>query len=114
MQSHAEDTLSRIGALASSVGKQGPSAIALEGLSELQDKYKGIMDQMDDLLKSLHINDQAYDVQGDLLYYLICARDLKINIRQKAIGMFFEWDRLDQASGGINPALGRLRYLFSP
>ena len=108
LQNHAEDTLNRISTLASSVSKQGPSAIQLEGLNELQGKYKGIMDDMDGLFKSLRIKDQAQDIEGDLLYHLIYARDLKINIRQKAIGMFFEWDKLDQASGGVNPALGTL------
>ncbi|TFK61292.1 hypothetical protein BDN72DRAFT_863712 [Pluteus cervinus] len=34
------------------------------------------------------------------------ARDLKINIRKRAIGSFFEWDKLDQANGGKNQALG--------
>jgi hypothetical protein len=34
------------------------------------------------------------------------ARDLKINIRKRAVGSFFEWERLDQAVGGRNQALG--------
>lgn len=30
-----------------------------------------------------------------------------MNIRKRAIGSFFEWDRLDQAIGGQNQALGK-------
>ncbi|KIK20357.1 hypothetical protein PISMIDRAFT_105942 [Pisolithus microcarpus 441] len=34
------------------------------------------------------------------------ARDLKINIRKRAIGSFFEWDKLDWAAGGKDKSLG--------
>jgi hypothetical protein len=37
---------------------------------------------------------------------LFMARNLKINIRKHAIGSFFEWDRLDQAVGGREAAMG--------
>ncbi|KAJ8094931.1 hypothetical protein PM082_010147 [Marasmius tenuissimus] len=33
-------------------------------------------------------------------------RNLKLTIRRKATGSFFEWDRLDQAIGGVHEALG--------
>ncbi|KAF9006921.1 hypothetical protein BDQ17DRAFT_1324214 [Cyathus striatus] len=38
------------------------------------------------------------------------ARDLKINIRKRAVGSFFEWDRLDQATGGKDKPLGTKLY----
>lgn len=41
------------------------------------------------------------------------ARNLKINIRKRAIGSFFEWDRLDQAVGGQSQTLGRRRLIIS-
>ncbi|KAI0259142.1 hypothetical protein BC834DRAFT_974524 [Gloeopeniophorella convolvens] len=34
------------------------------------------------------------------------ARDLKVNIRKRVIASFFEWDHLDQASGGRAEPLG--------
>ncbi|KAG1796136.1 hypothetical protein EV424DRAFT_1547219 [Suillus variegatus] len=37
---------------------------------------------------------------------LLLTRDLKINIRKRAIGSFFEWDKLDRAVGGSQQALG--------
>ncbi|KAJ8496330.1 hypothetical protein ONZ45_g12496 [Pleurotus djamor] len=37
---------------------------------------------------------------------LLLLRELKINIRERACGVFFEMERLDQAVGGRNPALG--------
>ena len=39
------------------------------------------------------------------------ARDLKINIRKRAIGTFFEYDKLDQAVAGHSNPLGQ-RFLF--
>lgn len=36
------------------------------------------------------------------------ARDLKINIRKRAIASFFEWDKLDRAVGGKQNALGNV------
>ena len=46
------------------------------------------------------------EMSDDLKLAILTARDLKINIRLKATSMFFELDRLDQAAGGVNPALG--------
>jgi hypothetical protein len=37
---------------------------------------------------------------------LLIARDLKINIRKRAIASFFEWDKLDRAVGGKANPLG--------
>ena len=37
---------------------------------------------------------------------LLFARDLKINIRKRAVASFFEWDRLDSAMGGKSHPLG--------
>lgn len=34
------------------------------------------------------------------------ARDLKINIRKRAVGTFFEFDKLDQAAAGHGNPLG--------
>lgn len=39
------------------------------------------------------------------------ARDLKISIRKRAVGSFFEWDRLDQAVGGREQNLGVLELI---
>ena len=50
---------------------------------------------------------RVLDMPDDLVLAILTARDLKINIRLKATSMFFELDRLDQAAGGVNPALGK-------
>ncbi|KAG1817895.1 hypothetical protein EV424DRAFT_1324093, partial [Suillus variegatus] len=51
------------------------------------------------------------ELQGvdlDFVQTLLMACDLKINIWKRAIGSFFEWDKLDRAAGGANQALGNV------
>ncbi|EDR02582.1 uncharacterized protein LACBIDRAFT_308182 [Laccaria bicolor S238N-H82] len=58
---------------------------------------------------SLNIQDsfpELEDIDLDFVKLLVLACDLKINIRKQAIGSFFEWDRLDQATGGHQHAIG--------
>lgn len=45
---------------------------------------------------------------------LLLARDLKINIRKRAIGSFLEWEKLDQAVGGKHQALGKCQFTYPP
>ena len=49
---------------------------------------------------------ELHRVNLDFVRILLMARDLKINIRKRAIGSFFEWDKLDRAVGGKDKALG--------
>lgn len=60
---------------------------------------------MQQLYESLNIEESFPELQNidlDFVRLLVLARDLKINIRKRAIGSFFEWDRLDQVAGGRN------------
>ena len=64
---------------------------------------------MEQLYASLNIQEsfpELEDIDLDFIKLLVLARDLKINIRKWAIGSFFEWDRLDQAAGGRQHAIG--------
>jgi hypothetical protein len=80
----------------------------LAGLDRTHDRLKS---KVDDLYASLNVTDAFPELQGidfDFIQTLLMARDLKINIRKRAIGSFFEWDRLDQAAGGREEALGKV------
>jgi hypothetical protein len=82
------------------------SAKILKGLQETHDE---LSDRVEDLYVSLNIQESYPDLQGvglDFIRTLIMARDLKVNIRKRAIRSFFEWDRLDQAVGGKSNPLG--------
>ena len=66
--------------------------------------------QVEELYNSLNITDAFPEIQGlplEFVRTLLMARDLKINIRKRAIGTFFEWDKLDRASGGRDQPLGK-------
>ncbi|KJA14936.1 hypothetical protein HYPSUDRAFT_412056 [Hypholoma sublateritium FD-334 SS-4] len=83
---------------------------------ESKDILKGLLDmhttfsnKVEALYVSLNIHDSYPDLKGASLEFvrtLLMAHDLKINVRKRAVGSFFEWDRLDQAVGGRNQALG--------
>jgi hypothetical protein len=63
------------------------------------------------LYDSLNVGSSFPELDGIPLGFvrnLLLARDLKINIRKRAIANFFEWDRLHQAAGGQSQALGKL------
>ena len=82
------------------------SAKILKGLQETHDE---LLDRVKDLYVSLNIPDSYPNLGGvglDFVRTLLMARDLKFNIRKRAIGSFFEWDRLDQAVGGKSNPLG--------
>ena len=78
-------------------------------LKSLDRTYERLKDKVEALYVSLDVQESFPELQGiDLQYVrtLIMARDLKINIRKRAIGSFFEWERLDQAVGGRQQAIG--------
>ncbi|KAG6376560.1 hypothetical protein JVT61DRAFT_1536 [Boletus reticuloceps] len=78
-------------------------------LSGLERAHERMMTKVEALYSSLNVTDQFPELQGlDLEYVrtLLLARDLKINIRKCAIASFFEWDKLNQAVGGAQKALG--------
>jgi hypothetical protein len=80
---------------------------AIHSLSRTQERLMG---KIEDLYASLNIHSEfpeLRDVPIDFVKLLLLARDLKINIRKRAIGAFFEFDKLDQAVGGRHQALGK-------
>lgn len=81
-----------------------------ETLVSLRRTHERLTDKIEMLYASLNIHEQFPELQNHPLEFvklLLMARDLKINIKQRAIGSFLEWDKLDQAVGGVGPALGR-------
>jgi hypothetical protein len=82
----------------------------LDALESLERSHDRLMNKVEVLYASLNVQDRFPELQGvdlDFVRTLLMARDLKINIRKRAIGSFFEWDKLDRAVGGANQALGK-------
>lgn len=83
----------------------------------LSGDYLNVMDAMqatllqniEGLFESLNIGEGFPDLRGFPMQFvqtLVLARDLKRNIQMRAVAAFFEFNRLDQAVGGREEALG--------
>jgi hypothetical protein len=110
LQADADNIAKTTRLLKSSIAiTQGQKHQSLKIMTKLEDSYKQCLDDLDRLYASLRIEQDFENLQGisfEFMQTLLQARDLKINIRQKAINLFFEWERLRQAVGGKDTPLG--------
>lgn len=86
-----------------------PTDVSIEVLSDLEASHEELKSKVETLYASLNVHASFPELKGidlEFVRTLLMARDLKINIRKRAIGSFFEWDKLDQAAGGRDQALG--------
>ena len=98
-----------IHATLSLISKSAPSNQSLQLLEALEETQDHLKTKVEALYASLNVHKSFPELQGldlEFVRTLLMARDLKINIRKRAIGSFFEWDRLDQAAGGRDQAIG--------
>jgi hypothetical protein len=82
---------------------------ALAALAQIESHQAGLMSTCETLYTSLKIPGDFENGQGigrEYLQTLLLARDLKVNIRQRAIASFFELDKLNQAIGGKQNPIG--------
>ncbi|KIK11678.1 hypothetical protein PISMIDRAFT_19325 [Pisolithus microcarpus 441] len=85
------------------------SGRTLEVLDSMEGSHTQLSNKLETLYASLNVQDKFPELDGvqlDFVRILLMARDLKINIRKRAVGSFFEWDKLDRAVGGKDRALG--------
>ncbi|KIN98613.1 hypothetical protein M404DRAFT_31254 [Pisolithus tinctorius Marx 270] len=83
----------------------------LTALESLERSHDRLLNKVDLLYVSLNIHDKFPELNGvdmEFVRMLLLAHDLKINIWKRAIGSFFEWDKLDHAVGGKQKALGSI------
>lgn len=79
-------------------------------ISMMEQTQQRLQEESERLYASLNVHDSYPELQGMSLEFvrtLLLARDLKINIRKRAIASFFEWDKLDSAMGGKSNPLGK-------
>ncbi|KAJ7598205.1 hypothetical protein C8J56DRAFT_1091394, partial [Mycena floridula] len=90
--------------------KQVPgSTTALARLRVLEVTHARMKAEADELYASLNVTETYPELEGidiSFVQVLLLACDLKMSLRRRIIGCFFEMDRLDQAVGGGNEALG--------
>ena len=98
---------------------EAPTA-ALSALASLDRTHNHLLKKVENLYTSLNVHDSFPELNGlslDFVQTLFMARDLKINIRKRAITSFFEREKLDRAVGrkqtplGTNPPSYRLLQL---
>ena len=76
----------------------------------MEQTQQRLQEELERLYASLNVHDSYPELQGVSLEFvrtLLLARDLKINIRKRAVASFFEWDKLDSAMGGKSNPLGK-------
>jgi hypothetical protein len=86
----------------------------LATFEDMQGRFK---QRADALYESLNVQDIFPELKGlniNFVRKLLLLRDLKINIRKRAVGNFFEWERLNQAAGGRHQTLGECVRCFIP
>ncbi|RDB19001.1 hypothetical protein Hypma_014420 [Hypsizygus marmoreus] len=109
LQGDLDTVASAIDSARSVISQSTPSTQSLQLLKDLQASHDDLQDQVEVLYASLNVHDSFPELQGidlEFIRTLLMARDLKINIRKRAIGSFFEWDKLDQAAGGREQSIG--------
>ena len=90
-----------------SEGSENPEVFRF--LESLQRTHEETLNKAEKLYTSLNVTDIFPEIEGlplEFVRMLLLARDLKINIRKRAIGSFFEWAKLNRAAGGKDQPLG--------
>lgn len=90
------------------------SKSCLDLLSGLHEEREHFTEKLDEIYSSLNIPDtfpELRNVNFEFVHVLLMARELKINIRKRAVGSFFEWEKIDRAVGGREQSLGASQYL---
>ncbi|KAI0676695.1 hypothetical protein C8Q78DRAFT_960079 [Trametes maxima] len=88
-------------------GEEHP--IVHEYIASLKRTHSRAVAKVEGLYASLNVPHDFPELKGlplNFVRVLLMARDLKINIRKRAIGSFFEWDKLNRAAGGRDQPLG--------
>ncbi|OSD02619.1 hypothetical protein PYCCODRAFT_1410600 [Trametes coccinea BRFM310] len=88
----------------------GANPISQGFVDSLRRSHAHTVKKVEEFYVSLNVTDHGFpelkNLPLEFVRTLLIARDLKINIRKRAIGSFFEWDKLDRAAGGRDQPLG--------
>jgi hypothetical protein len=115
LQTHIEAVEESISDAKKSISGPEASSDSLLLLWHLQQTHETLSTQAQQLYASLNIHKSFLELKNlplEFIRTLLLMRDLKINIRKRAVGSFNEWDSLDCAVTGQRESLGELS-LFS-
>lgn len=88
-----------------------PAGIAHESIERLRETHARLTNDAEELYVALNIDRHFPDIAGlslDFTRTLLLAHDAKLNVRKRIVGRLWEYDKIDQAVGGVAPALGML------
>ena len=114
LQADLDSSERALQAARSAIEKDSVPEDALALLDSMDRSHNRLLDKIEALYASLNVHEKFPELEGvklEFVQILLMARDLKINIRKRAIGSFFEWDKLDRAVGGRDKALGKFIHL---
>ncbi|KAJ7632871.1 hypothetical protein FB45DRAFT_746128, partial [Roridomyces roridus] len=92
-----------------SINSAGMSPDSLSHLQRLEASHRELSTEADALYSTLNIHGTFPNLRSlplEFVRTLLMMRDLKMNIRRRAIGSFYEWETLDRAVAGRREALG--------
>jgi len=115
LQADVDVTERAIQTAKTAIEKESASDDTLSAFTSLQRTHSRLIAKVD-VLYALNVQAKFPELDSislDFIQTLLLVHDLKINIRKQAIGSFFEWDKLDQAVGGAQKALGHPLILLS-
>jgi hypothetical protein len=90
-------------------GDDNAAAETHDILRSLQTTHQALSDQAEALYASLNISNTFPELSRlplEFVRTLLIMRDLKMNIRKRAVGSFQEWETLDRAVSGRREPLG--------
>ena len=82
---------------------------ARRALANLRTTHQVLMAEVDELFSVLHAHQEFPSIAGvppQCVKKLIIAHELKATSRSRTADRLFELDKISQAAGGIDPALG--------
>ncbi|KIK15530.1 hypothetical protein PISMIDRAFT_16447 [Pisolithus microcarpus 441] len=109
LQADLDTTTKVIQMARENIERENVTPSVLDALASMERSHARLVVKAEALYSSLNVHDQfpeLTNVSLDFVRTLLMARDLKINIRKRAISSFFEWDKLDRAVGGKDKPLG--------
>lgn len=91
------------------------SSISQNIVAAFRQQQRALVDQIDQLYATLNVGESYPELAGldiEFVRTLILLRDLKKDIRKRAVSSFFEWDKINRAKGGGDIPIGTLFRLF--
>lgn len=104
------DELENVIAGAATVMGSTTASAHLRGLEITQSQLSA---QAENLYRALNVVAAFPELKGvtfEFVHVLLLARELKMNVRSRVVGRFFEMSRLDQAVAGKDVPLGSLYF----